>query len=522
MIEAGGWSVAEFDPVEERASGDRSRLGFFFRYPIFLLAFGPPVFKTTVVGVDTSQAHFDLWNVFQVAWVSAVALRAMLRLASYKPILVAKEVRGILKPAFILGLLFAGSVTYSSGRIVSAEYAVLYFLTWICVAEFIVDAFRTPPDWFECLLQLRMAALVLMGMVMATLFVAPALVLYVQPGEGVRLMGGTVANMALYPEVVAIISAYTFLHSLESRVRAGLLFTVGAAGSMFTQTRGVEIALPVILLVMTVGWAKKSKRRAYFAASGLTAATLVVAAIAGMVGGGRIWETFNRGEDLATIATASGRTGVWADQIQYCLSHPQGMGYIAGVRAFHRRDFATNLHAALTNIGGTDNAYMQVLTDAGWLALALYLTLIARAMQLGLRAAGRRETGSAAVSFATRETIRCTLFLLLFASPRAWKARCTSSPCSVPSMSRTSSSRWCLAPRRTSWPDGAGAAKRGKRGSPLEGSQEMGDRGTRVNGRGWLAHEHGDRLAGQARSRQPRGSTFAWLLRFDRHCFTFS
>jgi hypothetical protein len=91
------------------------------------------------------------------------------------------------------------------------------------------------------------------------------------------------------------------------------------------------------------------------------------------------------------------------------------MGYIAGVRAFHRRDYATNLHAALTNIGGTDNSYMEVLTDAGWPALAIYLAILSRTIFLGWRFSRKRELpGSPWLSASRCHPLRCSLLLLLF------------------------------------------------------------------------------------------------------------
>src|ERR1035437_4551858 len=128
-----------------------SFLKFLMRYPIFLLAFGPPIFRSrgALVGVDTSQAHFDFWSIFQVGWISLIALRAILRLAAARSILIPKQIRSILKLAFFLGLLLLASVAYSPGRIVSAEFTILYFLILICVVEFIVDAYRNPPDWMQ-------------------------------------------------------------------------------------------------------------------------------------------------------------------------------------------------------------------------------------------------------------------------------------------------------------------------------------------------------------------------------------
>ncbi len=386
-----------------------SSLQFFLRYPVFLLAFGPPEFKSAVVGVDTSQAHFDLWNVVQVGWLSVIAFRAIVRLTTAQSILIAKQTRAILKLPFYMGLLFLVSVAYSPGRIISAEYTVVFFLSWICMVEFVVDAYRNPPDWMQCIFQLRLVALLLFAVVLLTIPFVPSMVMV-----GTRINGGSVAAMTVYPEIAAIISAYTFLHSLESRFRSALFFLVGVAGTVATQARGAEISLFLVLSVLLIGWAKMRRKSTYIVISALMAFTLLGGALATVIGAERIWQTFNRGQDAADIATASGRTGVWENVIRYCATHPQGMGYIAGVRAFHRRDYATNLHAALTNMGGTDNSFLEVLADAGWLALGLYLVMLAKTIALGWHYAKKESWEDLGSDTQVRHSLRCALLLLMF------------------------------------------------------------------------------------------------------------
>ncbi|MGA2536513.1 MAG: O-antigen ligase family protein [Terracidiphilus sp.] len=384
---------------------------FFLRYPIFLLAFGPPEFKPPIVGIDTSKAHFDAWNVIQVSWLSVVALRAILRLVGGRPILMTRQIRSVLKLAFILGFLFLASVAYSPGRVISAEYCFLYFLNLTCIVEFVSESYRKPPDWMQCIFQLRLVSTLLTATVLLTAFLAPTLVIQ---GNN-RLMGGSVAAVPLYSPLIAITSAYSFLHSLEPRIRSGLFFLLGLGCTVATQTRGVEISLLAILAMAVIGWGKMRRQFAFIVASGLMAATLFSCVAIEVIGGPRIWQAFNRGQDTETLITASGRTGVWQDQILYCVSHPEGMGYIAGVRAFHRRDYATNLHAALTNIGGTDNSYIEVLTDAGWPALAIYLAILSRTIFLGWRFSRKRELrGSPWLSASRCHPLRCSLLLLLF------------------------------------------------------------------------------------------------------------
>jgi hypothetical protein len=391
----------------------QSSLKFFLRYPIFLLAFGPPVFKSAVGG-DTSQAHFDIWNIVQVGWISLIALRAIVRLASAQSISIPRQARSILKYPILIGLLFLISVTYSPGRIISAEYTFLYFLSVICVIEFVSDAYRDPPDWMQCMFQLRQVALVLVAIVLVTLPIAPSLVMLQVQGAGIRLIGGSVAQMGFYPELIAIISAYTFLYSLESRTRSALFFLIGLACTLAVRSRGAEISLLIVLLALAIGWARMGRRSSYLLISGFVAVLLIAGVALAAVGPERIWNIFNRGQDLEGILTASGRTGVWADQIAYCVAHPQGMGYVAGVRTFRRSDYSTNLHAALTNIGGTDSSYMQVLVDGGWLGIAFYLIMMTKTIVLGRRFSRVRSPAPLAPAGLVYHPLRCALLVLMF------------------------------------------------------------------------------------------------------------
>jgi hypothetical protein len=393
-----------------------SFLKFLMRYPIFLLAFGPPIFRSHValVGLNTSQAHFDFWNIFQVGWISLIALRAILRLTAARSILIPKQIRSILKVAFFLGLLFLASVAYSPGRIVSAEFTILYFLTLICVVEFIVDVYRDPPNWMQCLFQLRFISVLLFVVVLLTLSIEPDLVLAIIPGAGIRLLGSPVATMDVICPIISIISAYNFRHSLESRVRSTLFFLIGLTGTVITQTRGAEIALFAVLAILGIGWAKTNRRSVYIFIFGFMASILLAGVVVGTIGGERIWNTFNRGEATAGIASASGRTEIWKFAIQYCMTHPQGMGYVAGFRDAWSRHFSSDMSTDPTRIGNCHNSFIQYLADAGWLALALYLIMMAKVVALGWRFGKNRALVTSASDSVARHAIQCALLLLIF------------------------------------------------------------------------------------------------------------
>jgi hypothetical protein len=221
--------------------------------------------------------------------------------------------------------------------------------------------------------------------------------------------------MSGVPAPIAIISAYCFLHSLESRARSVLSFLAGVAGVLVTQARGVEISLFIVLAILAVGWGKTSKRAAYVLISAFMISALLVGSVVAVVGGDRIWNKFNRNQSTADILTASGRTGVWMFVIRSSLTNPQGMGYIAGIRKTRRPEYGSILHASLYKVGGTDNSYMEVLADAGWLSLAMYLTVIFKTLALGWRLEKRQAlSGTPDVDSTTRHALRCAILLLVF------------------------------------------------------------------------------------------------------------
>jgi hypothetical protein len=388
---------------------------FFLRYPIFLLAFGPPLFRAMnkYAGVDTSKVHYDIWTILQLGLVGVISSRAFLRLTNARLMRMTAPVRSVIRYCFFLGLLFAISIVYSPGRAVSFAYVVIYFLILISVVEFLVDAYRTPPDWMQCLFALRLASLLLFAAVLVTLAISPTMVVIVIQDAGIRLLGGSVATMPLICPVIAIVSAYSFLHSLEPRWHAALLTLAGIGGTVATQWRGAEIGLAVVFLVLGFLWARENLRSAYLFAA--ISAILLFTAIAGIAiaGAGRVWSRFNRGGDLQNILTLSGRTELWSRLIAYCAEHPEGMGYISGIRS-SRIGGGTNLRATLTHMGDADNSYFEILADAGWLALLLYLVILIKVTLLGSRFAaeyGRRLPRS---EFTPRRAVQCGMLILGF------------------------------------------------------------------------------------------------------------
>jgi O-antigen ligase len=385
---------------------------FLLRYPIFILAFGPPMFRTG--SVDATKGILDFWSLLQVGLLSAVASRAIWRLVAAQTIFLPKQIRSVLRWGFLLGFLYLASTEYSPSRFASAAYAIVYFLTLFCAAEFVVDAYRDPPDWMQCIFYLRRISFLLLALDFVILPIDPKLVVGIVEGVGIRFGGGLIGPVLLICPVIAIISAYSFLYSLEGKVRSAFFFFVGLVLSLSFQSRGCEIALFISLFILALQWAKSSRRALYHFIPGFIALFFLSLLFAGAMGAGRIWSIFNRGQNAAGIASASGRTDIWKFVIHYCMNHPQGMGYVAGFRMIFRNYVAVGLQVDVSHIGNAHNAYFQVLADAGWLALAVYLIMLSKILWLAWRFRKKRSYRRRPPESESIMALECSLILFIF------------------------------------------------------------------------------------------------------------
>lgn len=403
----------EFELLKRPSPGKLSLWRFLLRYPFFMLAIGPPIFRPSI-GIDATKGDIDFWAFLQVAWIGAIAARAIFHLAFTRGVLIPRKVRSILGLFIILGILFLASAEYSPSRLVSAAYAVLYFLTVICIVDFVAEVYKNSFDWMQCLFHFRTVLLLLLCLVVLIIPINPTVVMVMLPGIGIRLLGGTVAPIGVICPLIAIISAYTFLFSLESKARSALFFLIGMIGTFSTQARGGEIALVASLLLLGILWAETSKRSSYLFIASAVSAILLAGLSLAAGGGSHVKNFFIRGETIEGIESASGRTDIWKFVMQYCSVHPLGMGYIAGFRKLFREYFALGLPFDVSHIGNAHNTYMDVLADAGWAALAVYLILLIKIVALGWRYARKRSIFSTSSEQLTRHVLRCALILLVY------------------------------------------------------------------------------------------------------------
>jgi O-antigen ligase len=152
----------------------------------------------------------------------------------------------------------------------------------------------------------------------------------------------------------------------------------------------------------------------YVFISGIILILLLFGGFVEFIGTDRIWNIFNRGEDVSGIESASGRTYIWSFVFHYCISHPWGMGYVAGFRTIFRDYYSLGLPLVVSRIGNAHNAFIQVLADAGWPALAVYLIMMARIIVIAWRAVKVSSSKNAEYGCAPGQVMACALALLLF------------------------------------------------------------------------------------------------------------
>jgi len=390
-----------------------SAFKFFKIYPIFLLAFGPPLFRP-LRGVDITQGQVDIWSYFQVGLIVLVSVPAILRIVVADTITIPIQVRTVLRLAILLGLLFVLSAVYTTDRLTTVAYSICYFLTLICMVEFIAQVCRNPPNWMQCLYQLRLIAFILLVLVFLTLFFDSGLVMNFEVDAGIRFLGGGVAPISIICPIITIISAHALLHNLESRIQSVFSLIVGLAGTLITRSRGSEVALLFALAIVVMFWARLSRRTMYVFISGFILFILLSGVFVGFIGTERIWSIFNRGEDISGIESASGRTYIWSFVFHYCISHPWGMGYVAGFRTIFRNYYSLGLPLVVSRIGNAHNSFIQVLADAGWPALIVYLIMIARVVTVAWRAAKVPSSRTQEYGCAPGHVMTCALSLLVF------------------------------------------------------------------------------------------------------------
>jgi O-antigen ligase len=91
------------------------------------------------------------------------------------------------------------------------------------------------------------------------------------------------------------------------------------------------------------------------------------------------------------------------------------MGYVAGFRLQFRQYYSLGLTLNPARIGNCHNAYVQVLADAGWLALAVYLIMLAKIVWLAWRLANQRRYLEFAPDKASHSAIECSVLMFIFA-----------------------------------------------------------------------------------------------------------
>jgi len=406
----------EAESAVSRPARKSSYLKLLLRYPILLLASGPPYAMVPADlhgNYDPTQPHYDFWILFRVALLFVVAARAVYRLASAPSLLIPRSSRTVLSLAFFLGVLFAISSVYSSGRTLTIEYAFMYLLTLICVVEFLVDVYQDPPDWMHFVFGLRFICLASLFLLLLVLPFNPQLGI-MNTHYGFRLLGGGICQVNSVCPVIAIISAYSFLHSLGSKILSAFFFLAGAIALAASQWRGAEISLLLVLIVLGIAWARTRKHFVRTVVSVAVASILFTGLVIAVLGSHRVWATFSHDQEPREVLHGSGRFEQWSALLNYSVRHPQGMGYVAGIRSTRIGQFAKGERWEQSPFAFIDNGYMEVLGDAGWLAFLIYATILVMTAACGWRLVKSRSFASVPQNGVTSDSLRCTMLLFMY------------------------------------------------------------------------------------------------------------
>ena len=231
---------------------------------------------------------------------------------------------------------------------------------------------------------------------------------------GIRLLGGGICAVNSICPVIAIISAYSFLHSLESKISSAFFFLASTIGLVASQWRGAEVSLLLVLMVLGVGWARTRKHFAITVVPVAVASVLIAGLVVAAFGPHRVWVRFSHNQELGEFLGGSGRVEQWTALLSYCVRNPQGMGYVAGIRDAYIGQFARGGPWDQSHFAFIDNGYLEVLGDAGWLAFAVYATILIMTAACGWRALKSRSSASVPQIDVNSDSLRCTMLLFMY------------------------------------------------------------------------------------------------------------
>jgi hypothetical protein len=287
-------------------------------------------------------------------------------------------------------------------------FAFLYFLNLICVLEFLIDVYRNPPDWMQFVFGLRFICLALFGLLLLVLPFKPQLAI-ITTGYGIRLLGGGICSVYIVCPVIAIISACSFLHSLESKILSAFFFLASTIALIASQWRGAEISLILVLIVLGIEWARTGKHLVIKISMIAVTAVLLTGLVLAMFGSHRVWVAVSHNQIGGDLLGGSGRVVQWKALLQYSVDHPLGMGYVARperpVKGGPWEQY---------KVEGIDNGYLEVLGVAGWLALAVYAMILVKTVALGWSCANKRSFLSVPNNAVTSVSLQCTMLLFMY------------------------------------------------------------------------------------------------------------
>jgi len=176
-----------------------------------------------------------------------------------------------------------------------------------------------------------------------------------------------------------------------------------------SQWRGAIFSLLFVLIFLFIDWARMKKHFQIKMTAFAGIAVLLIGFTWGILGSHRVWVAFSHNQGRESLLNGSDRVDQWVALIRFSIGHPLGLGYIANIDRY-----AKGYPWGRYGVQGIDNGYLEVLGVAGWLALAVYATIIIKTGALGWRLARNRSLPSAPHNGVTSDSARCAFYLFLY------------------------------------------------------------------------------------------------------------
>lgn len=387
------------------------------QYPLFLLLIGPPVFRT--IGsreADASlQGSFDFWIIWQIAFYVVVGVMSfnnwqVIR-RQHKP---PKLIRHMFIVIALLVLSLFASAIYSPSPLLTLAYSLLFAIGFFSALQFSFYIAYSPDDsiFFRLFSAARSIGLFLSILVYLAFFFGDNFVGFYIHNIGLRIMGGSIAPLAIISFVIFSITLSNFFYNKEKIITSIIYIIFSVAGILLAKTRSVYF---VSLIVAMWFWffSKNNTMKSWnFLKYAISFFLFPILFLLIIHNPNELIDLVTRGTMSTDVdSLVSGRLTIGNWVMHQISNNPFGLGYIAGFRdAFLQLHF-TDSGLVASRIGNAHNSFLEMIAGGGWLSLSLFILLLLYSIVSLLKVYRKiaRSNLSTNISYATNLT-----FIIMF------------------------------------------------------------------------------------------------------------